>query len=368
MTTVGTDFRAKVARCRLLLAMIAIVAVYVDPTEPVGMFGLQLSGGQFVIDPYTLAVLCTYLVYAIAVYVIISRELMDRYRLAVLTAWTDVLLGAAIVIVTEGTSSPFWAFFVFAVIAAGAEGGLRRSVIVTTTSVAIYLSLIVIAWHGDTNVYITRPVYLAVVGYLTAYLGEERLNLETHVHNLESTKERVRIARALHDGCVQTLGGINLTLQTCQEMIREGRSTDALNGLADLQTNINREHDELRAYVRDLAEVRVTGSSRGRTMETRFFVSADFAGTATLVDQVLQLMREAVTNVTRHAQASSAVVSIRSADSHLFITIDDDGVGFPDQTPTPWSIASRVADAGGSLRISTGEGPGAHLRVAIPLT
>ncbi|TMA46243.1 MAG: hypothetical protein E6J83_06905 [Deltaproteobacteria bacterium] len=58
-----------------------------------------------------------------------------------------------------------------------------------------------------------RPVYLAVVGYLTAYLAQARLSLETQVLKLETAKERNRIARALHDGCVQTLGGINLTLE-----------------------------------------------------------------------------------------------------------------------------------------------------------
>lgn len=360
------DLQPKVARCRLILSLIAIVAVYVDPTEPTGVPWLHLTGGEFMIDPYALAVLSLHLAYSSCVCWVVDRHLLSPRRLATITAWTDVLLGAVIVIFTEGTSSPFWAFFVFAVVAAGAEGGFRRSMLVTTVSVGVYMSLILVAWHGETNVYMVRPVYLAVVGYLTAYLAQERLTLETQVQQLETAKERNRIARALHDGCVQTLAGINLTLETSKQLISAGRSEQALASLAQLQTSINREHDELRAYVRELAAVEPRQSVRENNVDTRFVVSADFVGSGLLVDHVLQLVREAVTNIRRHARAQSAVVSINGADSQVLITVDDDGVGFPNSRQVPWSIASRVSDAGGTIRVSRDDARGAHLKVAIP--
>jgi len=366
MTCATFDLQPKVARCRLILSLIAIVAVYVDPTEPTGVPWLHLTGGEFAIDPYALAVLSLHLAYSSCVCWVIARHVLPPRRLATLTAWIDVVLGAVVVIFTEGMSSPFWAFFVFAVVAAGAEGGFRRSMLVTTVSVGIYMSLILVAWHGETNVYIVRPVYLAVVGYLTAYLAQERLHLETQVHQLETAKERNRIARALHDGCVQTLGGINLTLETFQRLICSGRAEEALSGLAQLQTSINHEHDELRAYIRDLADVEPGQPARGHSADTRFVVSADFAGSGALVDQVLQLVREAVTNIRRHARARSAVVSIGAADSHVLITVGDDGVGFSDPAQVPWSIAARVADAGGTIRVIHDDMPGAHLTVALP--
>ncbi|TMA54573.1 MAG: hypothetical protein E6J75_13695 [Deltaproteobacteria bacterium] len=228
------------------------------------------------------------------------------------------------------------------------------------------MSLILVAWHGETNVFIVRPVYLAVVGYLTAYLAQQRLNLETQVHQLESAKERNRIARALHDGCVQTLGGINLTLETSQRLIGAGRAEEAVANLAQLQSSINREHDELRLYVRELAEVEPGQPAREYSADTRFVVSADFAGSAVLVDQVFQLVREAVTNIRRHARAQTAVVSVAEAESQVLITVDDDGVGFSDPKRVPWSIASRVADAGGTFNVTGDDSTGAHLKVAIP--
>lgn len=366
MRPIGDEMGAKLARCRLILSLVAIIAVYVDPTEPTLLPWLHLIGGRFNIDPYALTVMSAHLLYSLALYYRLPHRVIPRPRLALITTWTDVLFGALIVVFTEGTSSPFWPFFVFAVLAASADGGFRRSMAVTTVSVGLYLSLILVAWHGETNFYLMRPVHLALVGYVTAYLGQQRLTLEAEVHRLEAAKERGRIARALHDGCVQTLGGINLTLESCKQLVRSGRTTEATEALTALQTSINHEHDELRAYVRELAEVEPTPAPRENDSDTRFIVSADFAGSYALVDQVLQIVREAVTNVKRHAQARSAVISIRAADSQVAIAIDDDGIGFAHGDQIPWSMASRVTDAGGIIRVAHDDRPGAHLRLALP--
>ena len=359
----------KVATCRLMLGIIAIVAVYADPTEPGFLPGLKLGGGGFAIDPYALAVLSAHLGYSLVVYWVAHREGVSPSRLVTFTTCLDVLFGVLIIVFTEGTSSPFWPFVVFAVIAAGIDGGFRRSIIVTTVSVASYLSLVLIAWHGDMNMFIMRPVYLATVGYLTAYLGQQRMNLEATVHRLEGVKERNRIARALHDGCVQTLGGINLTLETTRELVHRDARPQALATLVQLQASINREHDELRAYIRELAEVESEpGKARNEGACTaQFVVNADLSGSVALVEQVLQIVREAVTNVKRHANARSAWVSVRAADSEVLIRIDDDGRGFSNGAQVPWSISSLVNDAAGTVRVPEDHRPGAHLEIVLPV-
>ena len=366
MTAVRPDMEAKLAHCRLILSTIAIVAVYIDPTAPTLVPAHHLIRGRFAVDPYALTVMSGHLLYSLALYYRLPQRLLPPPRVTIITTWADVGFGALIVAFTEGTSSPFWPFFVFAVVAASATGGFRRSVAVTAVSVGLYLSLILVAWHGETNFYIMRPVHLAVVGYVTAYLGQQRLNLEAEVHRLETVRERSRIARALHDGCVQTLGGINLTLESCKQLLRTGRPEEAMAGLTALQTSINHEHDELRAYVRELAEVEPTLVTPDRHSDPRFVVSADFAGSYALVDQVLQIVREAVTNVKRHSRAHAAVIAIRAADAQVSITIDDDGVGFSHPEQVPWSMASRVTDAGGIIHVSSDDRPGAHLRLALP--
>ena len=366
MRLIGYAMEANIARCRLVLSLIAIVAVYADPTEPTIPW-LNLTGGTFAIDPLTLAVMTLHLLYSIAVYCVLARSFVPPRRVASFTICADVAFGAAIVVCTEGINSPFGAFFVFAVISASWHGGFRRSMIVTTVSVGIYLGLVLIAWHGEmVNFYIMRPVYLAIVGYLTAYLGEQRLALEAEIHHLESVKERNRIAAVLHDGCVQTLSAVNLTLESCQQLLRAGRQDEAITGLGQLQGSINTEHDELRAYVRELAEVTPNRREATGNSDVRCVVTADFAGSASFVDHIFKILHEAITNVKRHANARSALITVRAADAQVYIAVDDDGVAFRDPERIPWSMAARVSEAGGMIRVARDARPGAHLRLALP--
>src|SRR5439155_13353291 len=77
-----SDLHPKVARCRLILSLIAIVAVYVDPTKPTGVPWLHLTGREFAIDPYALAVLSLHLAYSSCVCWVIARQLLSPQRLA----------------------------------------------------------------------------------------------------------------------------------------------------------------------------------------------------------------------------------------------------------------------------------------------
>jgi signal transduction histidine kinase len=363
---ITVDLETKVARCRLILSAVAIVAVYVDPTEPTLLPWLNLAGGGFIIDWRALTVMGAHFAYSAAVYFVVTRGLASRRRVVDITTWADVLFGTVITVFTEGTSSPFWAFFVFAVVASGVHGGLRRSLAVTTVSVALYLTIILASLVADTNVYIMRPVYLAIVGYLSAYLGEQRLDLQTQVHQLESVKERNRIARALHDGCVQTLSGVNLMLEGCRELLAAGRGVETLAVLSRLQRSINREHDDLRAYVRELADKDTARTAPESPRDTHFRVQADFDGPATFIEQVLQIVREGITNVRRHAQADAATITVRTEGDHIHIAIDDDGVGFRDESQLPWSMSSRATEAGGDMRVLRDGSPGAHVRLTLP--
>jgi signal transduction histidine kinase len=62
------------------------------------------------------------------------------------------------------------------------------------------------------------------------------------------------------------------------------------------------------------------------------------------------------------------VIEVDGGGGEIVVTIDDDGVGFRDSVEPPWSIASRVAEMGGRLRIDSDRTPGAHLRIALPTT
>jgi len=362
------DMDRKVARCRVLLSLVALVALWADPTKStlVPIEGLTIR--PFGIDPRALALLLIHLVYSLSVYLLLLRPLVSSPRMLHLTTWNDILFSGAIALFTEGVSSPFYVFFTFAIVAAAVRSGFRYSMVVTAISIWVYLSLIVFSGlrTAHATVYIMRPVYLAILGYLVAYLGRQRIALEEKLRALERARERNEIARALHDGCVQVLAGTNLTLESCQELVRRGRAEEATTALRELQTSITREYDSLRTYVRELADRGAEPPETPRGFETRFSVKADFAGSGALVEHVLHILLEGVRNVRRHAFARSATIGASAVDGEVRISIDDDGVGLPEGTAAPWSIASRVDQLGGHIRLAHTGTAGAHVAVVLP--
>jgi signal transduction histidine kinase len=361
-----TALDLNIARCRVLLSAVAMVAVYVDPTTPALMRWLPVSGAPFAIDPYVLAVLLLHLSYSVTVYCVVVRRWVSPARLATVTTCCDVLFGAVIAAFTEGASSPFYAFVIFAVLASGFGSDFRRTIAVTTVSVALYMSLILVSSPEGLNFYLMRPVYLAVTGYLVAFLGQQRLDLEGQIRDLETAMQRQRIARSLHDNYAQALAGITLRLESCCELLRRGEHDGALDELAQLQTGVDREYDDLRAFIYTLTDQTAQPSAFEPRVETQCVVRAEFQGSDQLVDGVLQILRAALANVQRHARARLASFDARNAaGSQIVIAIDDDGLGFPSAATPPWSIASRVGDLGGEIKLVR-DLPGAHLRIRLP--
>jgi signal transduction histidine kinase len=362
------DIERKVARCRILLSLFALAAALLTPHNDILLRWSGLTPSAVPrIEPYALVVLAAHLGYSAAVYGSLAVGLVPRGIVAI-TTWCDVLAATAIAYFTEGPTSPFYVFFAFAVVAAGVRGGFRFSVAVTALSVWLYLSLFAVSVSqvrtADMTLYVLRPAYLAIIGYLVAYLGRLRLGLEQKLGALERAKERGEIARALHDGCVQALAGTNLTLGSCQELVRRGRGEEALASLGELQTSITREYDALRTYIRELADREAAPTSE-REFQTQFAVRADFVGSGTLVEHVLHIMLEGARNVRRHAFARTASIEARAVGAEIQLRIDDDGLGFSDDARPPWSIASRVDQLGGQIEMAHNRSTGAHLTIAL---
>lgn len=355
----------RIARCRLILSVIALIAVFTDPTQPFVSNLFSIQGGGFSIDPYVLLVMGTHLTYSVLIYLAANLRWVSPTFLATRTLVLDVLLGAAIAFFTEGATSPFYAFFAFAVVVAGFRSGLRQAMLVTLASVSLYLGLIVFSTSGSLNLYIMRPAYLAIVGYLVGYLGQQRIMLQQEVQKLEAAEQRHRIARDLHDGFAQALAGINLRIEGCRRLLRRNEGADALSELTELQISVNREYDDLRSYMQNLAGIPPSIASIEQPRNTQFSLRARIDGPIDFVDHVLQIAREGLSNVRRHAGAATAQIHISIEGSQVRISIQDDGVGIQTQI-APWSIASRVRELGGQIHVATDKAPGSQLLILLP--
>jgi len=360
------DIEHSIARCRILLSGVAFIAVFIDPTEPFVSRWIPIAAGTFTMDPTALSALAAHFAYGLAVASAQQWRWIPRTQLRTFTTLADALFAIVIMVLTEGPNSPFFAFFALAVVGTGLRDGFRRAMGVTVITAALYVGLILLSGWNEGNVFIMRPVYLAIIGYLVAYLAQQRLNLEAGIRALTAANERHQIARDLHDGRAQALAGISLRIETCRELLRRGSAGQASQELTELQASVDREYDDLRSYMALLLGHDTGRVAAGTTAAPHFEVSAAFDGSPELVEQVFQILREGARNIVRHAHARTGTLAVRTANKIVEIHIDDDGIGFPPSESLPWSMASRVAELDGAMRVVRADTVGGHIAITIP--
>jgi signal transduction histidine kinase len=213
----------------------------------------------------------------------------------------------------------------------------------------------------------------------------ENARLHEAVQYLAVVDERERIGKDLHDGIIQSLYAISLSLEDVPELMaddaneaagRVDRAIDNLNAaIADLRqfvVGLRPEHVDRTDFIGLLAmladQVRRDG-----------VVAVDLDLPAERVDlpahtrgEVLQIAREALSNTARHAGASTARVSLRRDDHALRLVLTDDGSGFDTSLDAPVghhglaNMRDRAEALGGSLDLESDE-TGTTIIVMVPL-
>ena len=353
----GNDLDLNIALARAALSVLALASWYVDPA----------NGGWFFIDEASLIILTLHLAYSLATLALVGRGVSTSLLPGVRTI-LDIVFASVIAVVIAGPTSPARLFFVFAIIAIDYRTGFRSVITVTVCNALAYFLLLATFVPGPRGEYLMHSVSLGIIGYLIGFFGAHRARFEARVRELEMAAERHAIARTLHDGYVQVLAGVNLRLETCRILMKTGCPDEALAKIGDVQKGLVRDYDAVREYIRSLAEVEHIPEFEDRAFQTKtlFEVRANFAACAPLLEQVLQIVLEGVRNSWQHGRAGCAAIKISTADHLIRIAIDDDGVGFTDSEHPPWSIASRVAEYGGRLKVCGAERRGAHLEIELP--
>jgi signal transduction histidine kinase len=94
------------------------------------------------------------------------------------------------------------------------------------------------------------------------------------------------------------------------------------------------------------------------------------AGLSSRSHEIVQLTREALSNITRHSRAKHAAVRLSRRGATAILAIEDDGIGFDARRSSTGSglrnMRERAVGIGGSLRISSSSGKGTKLRFTFP--
>lgn len=222
----------------------------------------------------------------------------------------------------------------------------------------------------------------------------DRFYAHQRLEEAAAAEERMRLARNLHDGLLQSLTAAGLQLETAKRLLEENPRASRYR-LQDIQTLLLSEQRDLRSFVEQfkLARASSLGASAdlnaclremARKVSYQWGMRVVLAlespqeriGIA-LADELYHIVQEAVINAARHAHASTVSISINTQDDQIRVTVSDDGCGFPfrgrynlstliNMQLGPESIKQRIASLGGQLSIDSSES-GARLEILLPV-
>jgi signal transduction histidine kinase len=212
-----------------------------------------------------------------------------------------------------------------------------------------------------------------------ASLALDRAQALSDREELMLVADRERIARDLHDLVIQRLFATGLQLQGARRLVADGDVRDRLDAaVADLDVTIRdirstifelqRSHDEsLRADVRGV--VREYVPVLGFTPLVRSTGPVDTTATPVVGAQLLAVLREALSNVARHAEADAAVIEVEATSHLLALRVTDNGRGVPaDRRESGLrNVRRRATELGGTVQLLAEEPHGTRLEWTVPL-
>ncbi len=195
---------------------------------------------------------------------------------------------------------------------------------------------------------------------------------------LDVVEDRARIARDLHDNVIQRLFGTGLGLQALAASLpaHEAAITahvDEIDGaIGDFRTAIfslqSTDSGSIRHRLLDV--VTELASSLAAMPRLSFAGPVDHLVTGGLADDVVAVVRESLSNVSRHAGAQTAEVALSANESDVTVVVDDDGRGMPAEpgrASGTVNLIARAREYGGDCTFDARETGGTRVRWCVPL-
>jgi signal transduction histidine kinase len=194
-------------------------------------------------------------------------------------------------------------------------------------------------------------------------------------------QERRRISRDLHDSAMQPYIALKLGLEAMQRRLR---GTPLAGELDELIKIANDGIGELRQYVVNLknaaARKQLTSLLTAVRAQAKKFTEfynidaeviapSDISVSAPLRNDVIQIVREGLSNIRRHTAAGRATINLRKQQGCLFVELINDNVRREDKREFyPRSIGERATELGGRVSVRRGTGGRTVVAVELPLS
>ena len=200
-------------------------------------------------------------------------------------------------------------------------------------------------------------------------------------------KERLHLARELHDETGQSLASLRLGLKYAEEApSREDMKTrlkDVRQFLDETFEGIRRLVTELRPFVLEEGELGQAIKRYAQDYEKRFGIEVDLTVadipkelSSETASSLYRIVQEVLTNVARHAQASQVSIILNTHMGDINLTIEDNGIGFnvlevmakraENRKFGLFGIQERVMAFGGTSQIESAPGQGTTIYIKVP--
>jgi two-component system nitrate/nitrite sensor histidine kinase NarX len=200
--------------------------------------------------------------------------------------------------------------------------------------------------------------------------------------------ERERLAAELHDNLAQTLSFLNLQTDQMKALLATGQVGGSMEALERMKAAIGGAYEQVRAALVGLSEPlpgvddfahKLAASLEEMRQVTDLPITLEIADPSALKlprlvqAQAIHIVREALANTRKHAQAHSVRVCVDRVDGHSRFTIEDDGCGFDPQAVQGGHhlglrlMRARAERSGGSLVVESAPGGGTRVQAWFPL-
>ncbi|MEN6328613.1 MAG: histidine kinase N-terminal 7TM domain-containing protein [Syntrophomonas sp.] len=207
--------------------------------------------------------------------------------------------------------------------------------------------------------------------------------------NLAMSEERERLARDLHDNLGQVFGFINVQAQAIKHELAGDKIASASQKLERLVEAAQSSHGEMRTYIQNVKSTAAVKDllpdikkqleqmrlDTGINATLRISDAALIEGMeANKKGQILNIAKEALNNIRKHAQAKQAVIEFKAAAGEITIMIEDDGQGFvlmqqEKESAHGWGLEimkERAREIGGDIKIESVPGQGTRILLRVP--
>ena len=209
-------------------------------------------------------------------------------------------------------------------------------------------------------------------------MAEQLQNLLETKQELATLEERNRLARDLHDSVKQQVFATTMQIGAARSLLEQNSGT-AGEHLAEAEKLSRQAQSELTELIRELRPVRlsakglipvleeyVTDWSRQNQIAAEVYAQVEFSLPQEVEEALFRVIQEALSNVSRHSDASKVEIRLSGENNLVVLTIADNGKGFDMPADSGMgmglhSMRERMEALGGELRVDSKPGQGTQI-------